>query len=298
MTKRVFCFLLAMALLTCCALASGAETTPEPAKHSIITSCDSRFGSVKLDSGFGLAEDNIYFKVTANAGYVPENPKISTASGLAVQCYASENSEGVYAYYFLMPDENVTISVSFAFADAPFDDVAISDWFCAEVIRAYSEGLMSGVGERSFAPQLSTDRAMLVTILWRLAGGPEPKAAASFSDVDASAWYAKAVAWASENSIVTGFEDGSFLPAQAVTREQFAAILYRYAVFCGYDVSATAGLDAYTDAGEVGSWAVEAMGWAVGSGIITGSGSATLSPQGSASRAQTAVMLVRFLDKY
>ena len=82
MTKRVSCFLLAMALLTCCALASGAETTPEPAKHSIITSCDSRFGSVKLDSGFGLAEDNIYFKVTANAGCVPENPKISTASGL------------------------------------------------------------------------------------------------------------------------------------------------------------------------------------------------------------------------
>lgn len=292
MTKRVFCFLLAMALLTCCAF---AEATAQPVQHGIITSCDSRFGSVKLDNAFAAAEDNIYFHVTPVEGFVPENPKISSASGLAVQCFAAGSEDGVFDFYFIMPDEDVRITVSFAFADAPFDDVAVSDWFSAEVMRAYNEGLMSGTGERSFSPYAQADRAMLVTVLWRLAGSPEPAAAAAFSDVDASAWYAKAAAWASESSIVTGYEDGCFRPAEALTREQFAAVLYRYAGFCGHELSGQAELTKFTDASDVGGWALDAMKWAVGCGVITGSGPDLLSPQGSASRAQTAVMLVRFL---
>lgn len=294
MRKRVFCLLLAAALLSCCALAQ--DDAAEPVRHGIITSCDSRFGSVKLDSALAAAEDNVYFHVTPREGFVPQNPKISTASGLAVQCFAAGSEGGVFDFYFLMPDDDVTVSISFDFADAPFDDVAVSDWFSAEVMRAYNEGLMSGTGERCFAPFASTDRAMLVTILWRLSGSPEAASQPAFSDVDASAWYAPAVAWAAENAIVTGFEDGSFHPAEALTREQFAAILYRYAGFSGLDTGSAGSLDKFSDASSLSGWALDAMRWAVGCGVITGSGPALLSPQGSASRAQTAVMLVRFLD--
>lgn len=298
MTKRFICFLLAAALLACSAFAAAPETSPEPAQHKINISCDARFGSVKLDSQTGAFGDNIYFHVSATEGFVPENPKIATASGTAVQCYVADDEDGIYDYYFSMPDEDVTISLSFSFAGAPFDDVLVTDWFCVEVLRACSAGYMNGTGERSFSPNAPADRAMLVTVLWRIAGQPEPKAASSYSDVDASAYYAKAVAWAAENEIVNGYEDGSFRPADALTREQFAAILYRYAVYCGYDISASNSLSAYTDAGKVGSWALDAMKWAVGAGIVTGSGAATLAPQGTATRAQTAVMLVRFTDKF
>lgn len=282
MKKRLLCILLAAALLCSPALAAGT--------HGIALEFDSSLGSVTLDTDKGTAGDNIYFTVTPNAMYTPENPKISTASGDAVQCYASGTEDGTYKYYFSMPDDDVTVSVGFS---GPFDDVAASDWFCAEVLRAYSSGLMSGTGERTFSPNVPATRGMLVTILHRLAGSPE--AEGSFPDVDANAYYASAVAWASKNGIVEGFEDGNFRPDENVTREQLASVLYRYAMSRGCDVSASADLSAYADAGSVSSWAADAMRWAVGAGIISGTANG-LEPQGTATRAQTAAMLVRFTD--
>lgn len=295
MHKRVFCFLLAAVLFCCPALAAeDAQESPNPTAHNISAACDSRFGSLLLDSPTGVTEDNIYFHVTVKKGYLPQNPKIVTASGKAVQCYVEGSADGVFDYYFMMPDEDVEISVGFTIENAPFDDVSIDDWFCDEVLAIHSAGLMNGTGERTFSPYGPADRAMLVTILWRVSGSPEPSSASSFTDVDSSAWYAKAVAWASENGIVDGCGGGLFRPSDPLTREQLAAILYRYAKFSGMDTGKTSELGGYSDSDKIGGWALDAVKWAVGSGIITGSGPDTLSPQGSATRAQTAVMLVRF----
>ena len=190
-----------------------------------------------------------------------------------------------------MPDDAVTVSVSFA---GPFDDVAASDWFSKEVLRAYSAGLMTGTGERLFSPNAPATRAMLVTILHRLAGSPEAEGG-GFSDVSGSAYYAAAVAWASKNGVVEGYEDGSFRPDQPITREQLAAVLYRYAMSRGVDVTASGDLAAYADAGSVSSWAADAMRWATGAGVLSGTANG-LEPQGTATRAQAAAMLVRFTD--
>lgn len=283
MKKRLLSILLAAALLCSPVLASGT--------HDVTAEFDSDLGSVKLDTEKGTAGDNIYFTVTPNAMYTPENPKITTASGTAVQCYASGEENGAYKYYFSMPDDAVTVSVSFT---GPFDDVAASDWFCKEVLRAYSAGLMTGTGERLFSPNAPATRAMLVTILHRLAGSPEAEGG-GFTDVSGAAYYAAAVAWASKNGVVEGYEDGSFRPDEPITREQLAAVLYRYAVSRGIDVTASGDLSAYADAGSVSSWAADAMRWATGAGVLSGTASG-LEPQGTATRAQAAAMLVRFTD--
>ena len=148
--------LLAAALLCSPVLASGS--------HAVTAEFDSALGSVALETDKGVAGDNIYFTVTPSAMYTPENPKITTASGSAVQCYASGSENGVYKYYFSMPDDAVTVSVSFA---GPFDDVAASDWFSAEVLRAYSAGLMTGTDEGRIDPQGNATRAEAATILQR-----------------------------------------------------------------------------------------------------------------------------------
>ena len=283
MKKRVLSILLAAALLCSPVLASGS--------HAVTAEFDSALGSVALETDKGIAGDNIYFTVTPNALYTPENPKITTASGSAVQCYASGTEDGAYKYYFSMPDDAVTVCVSFA---GPFDDVAASDWFCKEVLRAYSAGLMTGTGERLFSPNAPATRAMLVTILHRLAGSPEAEGG-GFTDVSGNAYYAAAVAWASKNGVVEGYEDGSFRPDEPITREQLAAVLYRYAVSRGVDVTASGDLGAYADAGSVSSWAADAMRWATGAGVLSGTANG-LEPQGTATRAQAAAMLVRFTD--
>mgnify|MGYP002579656365 CR=1 FL=1 len=284
MKKRVLSILLAAALLCSPVLASGS--------HAVTAEFDSALGSVALETDKGVAGDNIYFTVTPSAMYTPENPKITTASGSAVQCYASGSENGVYKYYFSMPDDAVTINVTFTPAEGPFDDVAATDWFCDEVLDAYEAGLMTGTGERTFSPGAPATRAMLVTILYRLAGEPAAEGG-GFTDVSASAYYASAVAWASQNGIVEGFEDGSFQPDAAITREQLAAVLYRYATWKGADTSASGELTDFADAASVSSWAQAAMKWAVGAGILSGS-AAGLEPQGTATRAQAAAMLVRF----
>lgn len=284
MNKRLLCILLAAALLCVPVLALGT--------HEISAEFDSALGNVELSAETGAEGDNIYFYVTPAAMYEPANPAIVTAAGTAVQCYAAGVEKGVYVYYFSMPDAAVTISVAFTPAEGPFDDVAATDWFCDEVLKAYDSGLMTGTGERQFSPNAPATRAMLVTILYRLAGEPTAEGG-GFTDVDASAYYAPAVVWASKNGIVDGFEDGSFQPNAAITREQFAAVLYRYAVSVGADTSASELLTDFADAASVSSWAAEGVKWAVGAGILSGSASG-LEPQGSATRAQAAAMLVRF----
>lgn len=177
----------------------------------------------------------------------------------------------------------------------PFTDVSTSDWFYSDVMFVYENGLFSGTDSRSFSPNASMTRAMLVTVLYRLEGEPAGTGSSSFSDVCSGSYYEKAVAWAAANGIVTGTGSTSFSPDAKVTREQLAAILYRYAQYKKQDTDAGAKLDSFSDAGNVSGYASEALSWAVSEGLINGA-SGRLMPKGDATRAQVAAILHRFVE--
>ena len=177
----------------------------------------------------------------------------------------------------------------------PFTDVSTSDWFYSDVMFVYENGLFSGTDSRSFSPNASMTRAMLVTVLYRLEGEPVGTGSSSFSDVRSGSYYEKAVAWAAANGIVTGTGSTSFSPDAKVTREQLAAILYRYAQYKKLDTDAGAKLDSFSDAGNVSGYASEALSWAVSEGLINGA-SGRLMPKGDATRAQVAAILHRFVE--
>lgn len=186
-----------------------------------------------------------------------------------------------------------------AMASFPFTDVPAGAWYYGAAAYAYNNGLFAGETATTFAPNQTMNRAMLVTVLWSLAGKPAPKGVNTFSDVPNGEWYTNAVTWAAENSVVTGVGSGRFDPNGAVTREQAAVILYKYAQSKGYDVSARADLTAFPDAGSVSDWAQDALAWANATGLIQGTvyGSKTiLDPQGSASRAQVAAILRSYVE--
>lgn len=177
----------------------------------------------------------------------------------------------------------------------PFTDVKKSDWFYEGVSYVYESGLMGGTGNTTFSPNTATTRGMIVTILHRLEGTPAVSGGA-FTDVAAGQYYTEAVAWASANSMVDGYGNGTFGPNDPITREQMAAILYRYAQFKGIDVSTAEDLSEFSDAAAVSGYAADAMRWAVGTGVISGVGDHALAPQSGATRAQVATILMRFCE--
>lgn len=176
----------------------------------------------------------------------------------------------------------------------PFNDLNGGEWYYENAAYAYTNGLMNGVGNNRFDPSGTTMKGMAVTILWRLEGSPA-SAAHSFTDVASGMWYADAVSWAAGNGIVEGY-GGKFSPEAAVTREQLAAIICRYAAYKGYDVSGPDGLSSFTDAGDISDWAEPAMKWAVKNNLLSGLGNNKLDPAGSAQRAQLAAILQRFIE--
>ena len=177
-----------------------------------------------------------------------------------------------------------------------FTDVRTNDWFAGAVEYVVNNGLFSGVSDTSFAPNEPVTRGMLVTVLWRAAGEPSASASA-FADVPADAWYAKAVAWANVNGIVQGYDASTFAPDDRITREQLAAIFQRYAGFKGMETSGRGDLSQFGDTGALSNWAQEGVSWAVGAGLISGKGDGVLDPLGSATRAEVAAILQRFLEK-
>ena len=181
-----------------------------------------------------------------------------------------------------------------AAAAHPFTDVPADHWANDSVAYVYENGLMSGVDEATFNPNGTTTRAMIVTVLYRLAGEPAEGSSGKFTDVDSSAWYGPAVAWAAANDVVNGVTATTFAPNSPITREQMATILYRYADSQHYDMSPWASLSVYADVGQISSYAEDAMRWACGGGLLTGTSATTLSPKGTATRAQVAVILARF----
>lgn len=177
-----------------------------------------------------------------------------------------------------------------------FSDVDETDWFYDAVRYVNIEGLMSGTGLFAFEPNLETTRSMIVTILYRMEKQPEVIKTSSFDDVSTDAWYYDSVSWGEENGIVKGYDSETFGPDDKITREQLAAILYRYATYKGYIMKEPADLSKYNDTAKISSWAVESIGWAVSEDLISGTTLTTLEPAGLATRAQTATCLMRFMQ--
>ncbi len=180
-------------------------------------------------------------------------------------------------------------------SEIPFTDVNTTDWFYDAVQYVHGQGMMNGTSQTTFSPANITTRGMIVTVLHRMEGAPAA-AGTVFSDVPVNYWCASAVAWASANNIVTGYGDGTFGPANSITREQLSAILYRYSQFKGYDTSAADSINGFSDAVQVSSFATDSMNWAVGNGLIAGVGNQTLLPKGNATRAQVATILMRYCE--
>lgn len=193
-------------------------------------------------------------------------------------------------------DGNINEEPDTPAGDMPFTDVRTSDWFYDPVKYVYEEGLMTGTGATAFAPNVTTTRAMIVSILYRLEGGPAVSGNSSpFNDVHTSDWYYDAVRWAERTGVVGGVGDGRFAPNTAITREQLAAMLMNYANYKHQNVSARADLSRYSDADRVSAWAEDAVAWANAEGYISGMTATTIAPQGSATRAQVAAILQRYL---
>ncbi|MBP1736563.1 MAG: hypothetical protein H6Q60_444 [Oscillospiraceae bacterium] len=178
-----------------------------------------------------------------------------------------------------------------------FREVSTSDWFYDSVCFMVDNGLMNGTGEDQFSPYENLSRAMLVTILYRMAGEPAV-GEGIFSDVEPGSWYEAAVAWTADNEIVQGMGENRFQPDTVITREQIAAILYRYAQRFEYDVTAAGDLSGFSDAATVSSYAETAMRWAVGIGVLKGSDDGALHPADTVTRAEAAAMLQRFMEVF
>ena len=180
----------------------------------------------------------------------------------------------------------------------PFTDISEKDWFYGDVMFVYENGLMLGTSKTLFSPHGTAMRGMMATILWRMEGSPVPKGKNSFTDVEAGKWYADAITWTTENGIFAGYGKDKFCPDDPITREQLAAIFYRYADYKGYDLTVKGDLDKFKDADKITDYAKTAMQWAVGSGLVKGKSCNLLDPQGTATRAEIAAMLHRFIEKY
>ena len=243
---------------------------------------------------YGIDGDSIYIDVTPDKGHQVKSITATDELGRRVSVYEAVKEN---QYYFTMPESDVTVSVEFSYRvlTNPFTDVKTGDWFYDAVSYVYTEGLMTGTGTYTFSPSAPTSRAMLVTILWRLQGEPYVSGS-SFNDVKSSAYYYDAVRWAARYGIVEGYEGNVFKPDDAITREQFAAILYRYAEYCKYSTSASTNLSAYKDNAKVSSWAGTAMKWAVAKGLFEGDNLGNLDPQGQTTRAAAAKLLMAFCE--
>ena len=238
----------------------------------------------------------ITITLSPDKGYKLDKLTVTDGSGKTVSTVKKSDT----VYTFTMPASAVKVGVSYVKAtetpsETKFNDVSANDWFASAVDYVTGKGMMNGTADNTFSPKANTTRGMVVTVLYRLENQPSTSAA-SFTDVASGAYYANAVAWANANGIVSGYGSGKFGPNDKVTREQLAAILYRYAQYKKYNVSGAKSLDGYTDAQSVSSYAVPALQWANAAGVVTGKSGSKLDPKGNATRAEVAAMLMRFCE--
>lgn len=247
-------------------------------------------GTVTATPSSASEGSTVTITVKPDDGYVLDTLTVTDSSGKTVKLTKASDTR----YTFTMPASAVTVKAAFVDEGLPFTDVN-GHWALNAIEYVYDNGMMNGTTSTKFGPKLELTRGMLVTILYRLEKEPAISGSA-FTDVDGDAYYAAATAWAAANGIVTGYADGTFGPEDAITREQLAVILCRYASYKGYDVSKAADLSAYTDAAAISAYAEDAMAWANAEGLVTGVTASTLNPRGTASRAQVATILMRFCE--
>ena len=278
---------------------ADSSTTATPDRYEIEGPSDVENGSIKVSPSKAEKGDTVTITVTPDEGYALDELAVYDEDGNEVDL----KDKGDGKFTFEMPKGDVEIEVSFAQIEdeapkANFADVPSDAWYAEAVQYVYENGLMTGTSDNAFSPDLTSSRAMIVTILWRMAGSPAVNYAMDFADVPADQWYSEAIRWATSEGIVGGYGNGSFGTGDPITREQFAVMLYRFAQNQGYDV--TVGEDtnilSYTDFADLNEYTIPAMQWACGAGIITGTSETTLTPDGSATRAQVATILMRFCE--
>ena len=254
-------------------------------------------GSVTVSPKNASKGATVTITVAPNEGYELGSLTVTDANGNRI----SLTNAGDGKYTFTMPSSKVTVTATFtAVEEIPgqvgsFTDVNTDDWFAEAVQYMLDNEMMNGTSATTFGPNTTTTRGMIVTILYRLEGEPDATAS-SFTDVASNMYYADAINWAAANGIVNGITTTAFGPDNAITREQMAAILYRYAQYKGYDVTASNDLGSYTDASQISAYATAAMQWANAEGLITGNTTTTINPIGNATRAEVATILMRFCE--
>jgi len=268
-----------------------------PVTYSITVPSGLENGSISVSPKQAGKGSLVTITATPEEGYELSRLTVTDQDGHEI----SLTEAGGGAYTFTMPGTGVVIDAAFAEIKTPepslpFDDVAETDWYYEAVKFVYDGGVVIGTADHTFSPGLTMTRDMGVTILYRLEKEPAVSGGNPFPDVVSGSYYEDAAKWGSANGIVKGYGDGGFGAGDPITREQFAAILYRYAIFKGLDVSVgeDTNILSYTDAGSVSEWAIPAMQWAVGSGVMQGDGAGGLNPGGTATRAEAAQMLMNF----
>ena len=266
----------------------------EPAKPSFpVKIANSGDGVAKVDKSYASAGAKVTITVTPGRNATVQRITVTDEDGQRLKL--TENRDGTYS--FTMPSGTANVYVRFSGSGLPFADVPSGSWYYDDVAYVYDTGLMTGLTVTAFGPNLSTTRGMIVTILWRMENEPAAKHGCPFADVRRGSYYEQAIAWASENGIVTGFDASTFAPDRAITREQLAAILFRFAAYRGMDaVTLRENLSSFQDQAAISAYAVSALNWAVGEGLMQGTGD-KLEPTGSATRAQVAAMLRRFMQR-
>lgn len=256
-------------------------------------------GTVRASASRAEEGETVTLTVTEDSGWELESLTVYDARDREVKTAGQPEK-----YTFRMPSSDVEVETVFTrteemetppernAASMLFTDVRESDWFYSAVRYVFEQGLMNGTTADRFGPDEPTTRGMIVTILHRMEGSPAAPDP-TFPDVRADFYYAQPITWAAAWGIVTGYEDGTFGPEDNITREQLAAILYRFARYKGWDRTGSTPLERFPDAGRISPYAVEAFSWAVGEGLITGMANGLLSPGGTATRAEVATILMR-----
>ena len=272
----------------------GSTTTPTSYGITVSTAEN---GTVKSSNSSAAKDATVTITVTPNEGYVLDTLTVTDKDSNTVSLTKVSDTQ----YTFKMPASAVTVKATFKKdegtqpAALPFNDVSESEWFYEAVKYVYDKGMMNGISDTSFAPYSNLTRGMIAQVLYNLEGKPAVSGSA-YTDVAADQWYNGAVNWAAQKGIVTGYGDGTFGPMDNITREQMAAILYRYAQYKGYDVSAKGDLTAFTDGNTVSDWAKDAMSWAVGTALFNGKGDGILDPTTTATRAEVAKILMTYCE--
>ena len=259
---------------------------------------DTDNGSVKVSPTRASKGSTVTVTVKPDEGYELDELTVTDKNGDRIKL--TDKGDGKYT--FQMPASKVTVEAVFTAVEVepeglPFTDVMSGDWFYDAVAYVYNKGMMEGTTDTTFAPTMNLTRSMIAQVLYNLEERPEAPGAAGFTDVAAGAWYADAVNWAAARGIVKGYDTGAFGPEDSVTREQLAAILYRYAQAKGYDTTQGGmAVREFSDSASISDWAQEAMAWAVNAQVLSGKGNGVLDPQGTATRAEVAQMLMNFVE--